>query len=107
MRNSWRPGHVPDEKYWEQVRTQFAVPPNLIMLNAANLCPPPAAVNVQVKKILDGLEKDVSFQYREQFSEKRKQALEVLAGFTGVSKEELALPGIPPKATTLSSMAWI
>jgi isopenicillin-N epimerase len=85
------PGHVPDEKYWEQVRTQFAVPPNLIMLNAANLCPPPAAVNVQVKKILDGLEKDVSFQYREQFSEKRKSAVEVLAGFTGVSKEELGI----------------
>lgn len=84
-------GSAPDEKYWEQIRKQFAVPSNLIMLNAANLCPPPAAVNEQVKKILDGLEKDVSFQYREQFSEKRKKAVEVLAGFTGVAKEEIGI----------------
>ncbi|WAC09466.1 aminotransferase class V-fold PLP-dependent enzyme [Dyadobacter pollutisoli] len=84
-------GDAPDEKYWEQIRKQFAVPPNLIMLNAANLCPPPAAVNEQVKKMLDGLEKDVSFQYREQFSEKRKKAVELLAGFTGVAKEEIGI----------------
>ncbi|MEO6285159.1 MAG: aminotransferase class V-fold PLP-dependent enzyme [Dyadobacter sp.] len=84
-------GSAPDEKYWEQIQKQFAVPSNLIMLNAANLCPPPTAVNDQVKKMLDGLGKDVSFQYREQFSEKRKKALQVLAGFTGVGKEEIGI----------------
>jgi hypothetical protein len=29
----------PDEKFWGAVRDQFVMPPNLTMLNAANLCP--------------------------------------------------------------------
>jgi len=82
---------VPDEKYWEQVKKQFAVPENRIMLNAANLCPAPAPVNSKVMGIINGLSKDVSFQYRKQFTEDRKQAVAALAQFTGVSAEEIGI----------------
>ena len=82
---------VPDEKYWEQVKKQFAVPENRIMLNAANLCPAPAPVNSKVLGILNGLSKDVSFQYRKQFTEDRKQAVAALAQFTSVSAEEIGI----------------
>src|SRR6266540_4234778 len=33
-----------DERYWESVRREFVMPPDLGVLNAANLCPSPAAV---------------------------------------------------------------
>ncbi|NJO25768.1 MAG: hypothetical protein HC867_08410, partial [Bacteroidia bacterium] len=38
----------PDEQYWEMVKQQFTVPPNLIMVNAANLCPSPYFISEQV-----------------------------------------------------------
>jgi isopenicillin-N epimerase len=38
-------GNVEDERYWEQVKKQFTMPPNLMMLNAANLCPSPYFIN--------------------------------------------------------------
>ena len=86
------PSHfIQDEKYWELIKKQFAVPSNLIMLNAANLCPAPAPVNLKVMDIMSGLSKDVSFQYRKQFTEDRKKAIEALAVFTGVTPEEIGI----------------
>ena len=82
---------LPDEKYWEQIKKQFSVPSNLIMLNAANLCPPPVAVSGEVQGFINGLEKDVSFQYRSQFTDKRKKAVEALAQFTGVANDEIGI----------------
>jgi len=85
------PAGLPDEKYWEGIKKQFAVPSNLVMLNAANLCPAPASVNAQVGGIMKGLDQDVSFQYRSQFADKRKKSLEALAQFTGVATEEMGI----------------
>ncbi|WP_221393832.1 aminotransferase class V-fold PLP-dependent enzyme [Dyadobacter sp. NIV53] len=82
---------LPDEKYWEQIKKQFSVPSNLIMLNAANLCPPPVSVSGEVQGFINGLEKDVSFQYRSQFTDKRKKAVEALAQFTGVANDEIGI----------------
>ncbi|GLU53500.1 aminotransferase class V-fold PLP-dependent enzyme [Dyadobacter frigoris] len=80
-----------DEKYWAQIKKQFAVPSNLIMLNAANLCPAPASVNEKVSGIMSGLSKDVSFQYRKQFTEGRKNSIEALAMYTGVAPDEIGI----------------
>ena len=66
---------LPDEKYWEKVKQQFAVPENMIMVNAANLCPSPISVSDQIRTSLKSLEKDVSFQNRAKFEEKRKVAI--------------------------------
>ncbi|NIJ53163.1 aminotransferase class V-fold PLP-dependent enzyme [Dyadobacter arcticus] len=85
------PGAAADEKYWQQIKKQFAVPENLIMLNAANLCPAPAAVNDEVRKMMLGLEKDVSFDFRSQFPDKRKKAIEALAGYMNVSGAEIGI----------------
>lgn len=82
---------LPDERYWAQIKKQFAVPLNLIMLNAANLCPAPASVNDKVSGIMTGLSKDVSFQYRKQFTEGRKNAIAALAQYTGVSADEIGI----------------
>lgn len=36
---------VPTAAYWHAVRAQFLIPPELSVLNAANLCPAPASVH--------------------------------------------------------------
>ena len=84
-------GDPADERYWEMVKKQFSVPSNLMMVNAANLCPSPYAINELVITTLKELEKNVSFQFRSQFSEKRKKALDMMASFLGVSKEEIGI----------------
>ena len=35
---------APDEGFWSAVREQFVMPPDLAVLNAANLCPSSAPV---------------------------------------------------------------
>ncbi len=81
----------PDERYWEMVKKQFSVPSQLTMMNAANLCPSPYFINDLVSTTLQGLSKDVSFQFRHQFAEKRAKAIEALSGFVGCAKEELGI----------------
>jgi isopenicillin-N epimerase len=80
-----------DEAYWELVKDHFAVPNNLVMMNAANLCPAPYVINDQVMAFLQGLARDVSFQYRAQFADIRKRSLSALAEFMGVSPAEVGI----------------
>jgi isopenicillin-N epimerase len=82
---------VSDEPYWEMVKKQFAVPDNLIMMNAANLCPSPYSVTERVVEFTQALSKDVSFQYRSVFTSLRKQSLLMLADFVGADAEEIGI----------------
>src|ERR1700741_778657 len=87
-----KPGtNNPDEAYWELVRKQFAVKPEMVMFNAANLCPSPYVINEQVLDFQQGLARDVSFQYRAQFAEIRKKSLKALADFMGTTPAELGI----------------
>lgn len=81
----------PDEKYWEMVKQQFAVPSNLMMVNSANLCPSPYFVIEKVIQHSKNLAKDVSFQNRAKFKENRKKTIEMLASYLGVQKEEVGI----------------
>lgn len=80
-----------NEQYWEMVKKQFAVPDKLMMLNAANLCPAPYAITQSVQSMLTDLGKDVSFQFRSQFSKTRQVSLEKLSAYLGVAKEEIGI----------------
>ena len=80
-----------DEKYWEMVKQQFTVPPDLVMVNAANLCPSPYFINEQVIADTKNLATDVSFQNREKFNKKRKESLALLVQFLGVDNEEIGI----------------
>lgn len=83
--------HGDDENYWEMVKKQFAVPENLVMVNAANLCPGTYAVNERVIEFTKALAKDVSFQYRSRFEELRKKSIEKLSAFVGADREEIGI----------------
>jgi isopenicillin-N epimerase len=82
---------TPDESYWALVKSQFAVPDNLIMCNAANLCPAPYAINQQVLSFQQSLSRDVSFQYRALFPKLRAESISMLADFVGVSAAEIGI----------------
>ncbi len=85
------PADPADERYWEMIKRQFAVQPNLIMMNAANLCPSPFAVSRVVQETLADLGKDVSFQFRDKFDVIRATSLKKLSSYLGVSAEELCI----------------
>ncbi len=80
-----------NEQYWELIKKQFTVPPELIMVNAANLCPSPYFIQDKVIDHVKKISANVSFQYRETYTQKRDQTLSLLAKFIGVSKEEVTI----------------
>jgi selenocysteine lyase/cysteine desulfurase len=82
---------LPDEQYWGLIKKQFTVPENLIMINAANLCPSPYFVQDEVTSLTKALGKDVSFQYRATLTTKRTAAMALLAEYLGVSGDEVAI----------------
>lgn len=80
-----------DEKYWEDLRRQFNVQPNLIMMNAANLCPSPNVVMERVMEFNKAMGTDVSFQFRAQFTQIRRKSVKMLAEFVGADDNEIGI----------------
>lgn len=80
-----------DEQYWNLVKMQFAVPSNLTMMNAANLCPSTYEINERVIEFTRALGKDVSFQYRSVFTELRKKSIGLLSEFVQADNGEIGI----------------
>ena len=80
-----------NEPFWRLIKEQFIIQPNLIMLNAANLCPSPHMVRDKVSRLTDDLDGDVSFQNRAKFDVLREEARRKLATFLGASEDEIAI----------------
>lgn len=85
------PENPEDEQYWQGLKKQFTVPANLVMMNAANLCPSPNTVHERVIELTRSLNKDVSFQYRTVFANLRKNSIGLLAQFVGASENEIGI----------------
>jgi selenocysteine lyase/cysteine desulfurase len=85
------PGERVSESYWRLVKEQFTIRPNLIMLNAANLCPSPHMVREKVFRLTDDLDGDVSFQNRAKFDVLREEARRKLASLMGAADDEIAI----------------
>jgi len=85
------PNSVADEQYWENLKKQFTVPADHIMMNAANLCPSPTIVQDKVQELTKALNKDVSFQYRALFAATRKKSVTLLAQFVGANESEVGI----------------
>lgn len=85
------PADPTDERYWEMIRRQFAIPSNRVMMNAANLCPSPYSVSAVVQQTLTDLGRDVSFQFRDKFDAIRATSLKKLSEYLGVSASEVCI----------------
>ena len=84
-------GDVNDEKYWELVKQQFAIPEGKMMVNSANFCAPPHFVNEKISELQADLSRDVSFQNRSKIGEMRTTAIKSLAKFVGADEIEVGI----------------
>jgi isopenicillin-N epimerase len=81
----------PDERFWEEVRNQYVMPPGYVCLNAANLCPSPARV---LDAYFDGtrsVDRDPSPQNRQKTRDGREATRRALAEFLRVTPEEIVI----------------
>jgi selenocysteine lyase/cysteine desulfurase len=82
---------APDEKFWQSVRDQFIMPPDLAMLNAANLCPASAPVLEMMYQLTKDMDRDPSFDNRAKLGEGREATRKALAEFLRVTPEEIII----------------
>jgi isopenicillin-N epimerase len=93
----------PDEKFWLSVREQFLMPPELGVLNAANLCPSPAPVLEAMYRSTKDIDGDPSFDNRQKMSAGKENTRRLVASFLGVTPEEIVLTRNTSEANNMVS----
>ncbi|HEY3380889.1 MAG TPA: aminotransferase class V-fold PLP-dependent enzyme [Vicinamibacterales bacterium] len=81
----------PDEAFWRGVRQQFLVPPDLAILNAANLCPSSAPAIEALTRVTQDIDRDPSIENRRKAGEGREAARRTIADTLRVSPEEILI----------------
>ncbi len=84
---SLRPGAVD----WAGVRAQFLMPPNITVLNAANLCPSPGHVLESVVEATERLNREPVPSYRSEIGGAKERTRDLLADFLRVTPEEILI----------------
>ncbi len=84
---SLRPGAVD----WDAVRSQFLMPPDVSVLNAANLCPAPAQVLETVTEYTEKLDSVPFPSYRSEVGAGKERTRKLLADFFRVTPEEILI----------------
>ena len=82
---------VGEEAFWQLVKEHFLIRKDLIMLNAANLCPSPYPVQQMVFDLTRDIDRDPSSNNRRKFNDLRERARNALAAYIGASFEEIAI----------------
>src|SRR5262249_36686280 len=85
------PPPAPAPAFWASVREQFVVPKDIAVLNAANLCPLSAPVLESLYKATREMDRDPSPTYREEMHDAKEVTRKLLAGFLGVTPEEIVI----------------
>lgn len=85
--SSLRPGAV----NWADVRAQFLMPPDVSVLNAANLCPSPARVLETVVEHTERLNREPVPSYRSEIGAAKERTRELLSEFLRVTPEEILI----------------
>jgi isopenicillin-N epimerase len=82
---------APDEAFWRSVRQQFLVPPELAIINAANLCPSSIPAIDALTRVTQEIDRDPSIENRRTAGEGREEARRTIADFLRVSPEEVLI----------------
>ena len=76
---------------WAEVRAQFLMPPELSVLNAANLCPSPAHVMESVDASTRRLDAEPVPSFRSEIGSAKERTRDQLAEFLRVTPEEILI----------------
>ena len=82
---------------------QFLMPPELGVLNAANLCPSPAPVLEAMYRSTKDMDGDPSFDNRQKMSAGKEETRRLVAGFLRVTPEEIVLTRNTSEANNMVS----
>ena len=91
------------EAFWKSVRAQFVMPPDLGVLNAANLCPASRPVLEALKRETDSVDRDPSAQNRARLSGEKESLRKTLAAFLRVTPEEIVITRNTSEANNMVS----
>ena len=80
-----------DEAFWTLVKDQFPLAPDLILMNAANLCPSPFPVQEVVFELTQDVDHDATFQNRSKFGALANASRAGLARYLGADPDEIAI----------------
>jgi isopenicillin-N epimerase len=84
-------GAAMGEPFWKAVRAQFVMPPELAVMNAANLCPASSPVLEALTKETQSVDKNPSQQNRARLSDAKEDTRKRLAEFLRVTPEEIVI----------------
>ncbi len=84
---SLRPGAVA----WADVRAQFLMPPDMTVLNAANLCPSPAHILETVVEHTERLNRAPVPSYRSEIGGAKERTRDLIAEFLRATPEEILI----------------
>lgn len=103
---AWPPdGRATSEAFWGDVRKQFVMPPDLGVMNAANLCPASRRVVETLTRETASVDRDPSPQNRARLTEAREAARRTIAGFLRVTPEEIVITRNTSESNNLVSNA--
>lgn len=97
-------GNAPDEPYWHSVRARFVMPPDISVLNAANLCPSSAPVLESLYECTRSFDRDPSFDNRAAIAAGKETTRTLLAEFLRVTPEEIILARNTSEANNMVSL---
>ena len=101
---AFAPGNgATNEAFWKTVREQFVMPPDLGVLNAANLCPASRPVLEAIKRESDSVDRDPSAQNRARLSGEKENTRKALAAFLRVTPEEIVITRNTSEANNMVS----
>lgn len=91
------------EAFWKSVREQFVMPPDLGVLNAANLCPASRPVLEALKRESDSVDRDPSAQNRARLNGEKESLRKALATFLRATPEEIVITRNTSEANNMVS----
>jgi isopenicillin-N epimerase len=84
-------GPASGEAFWKSVRAQFVMPPDLAVMNAANLCPSSVPVVEVLTRETTFVDRNPSQQNRARLSAAKENTRKALAEFLRVTPEEIVI----------------
>lgn len=76
---------------WDEVRARFLMPPELSVMNAANLCPSPASTLQAVHDYTERMDRQPVPSFRREMARVKEPTRDRLAEFLGVTPEEILI----------------